>query len=386
VYQITDNIKPQMSSIVVYVKDIAQTHVYTEKKLTGSAGTYSGGTIRVNLFANEALSFGLEYVDMMNNTSNKFGVKELKMFINNHLYYHSLIDELDFEKQKQKNSFFDFAYYLNNSRHIHKCFIDPNNDLDYYLTDINKGWFLSDSSGLFPVKIEIIDFNGNVSCLNFNVDVSLSDSKSDVAKYLKWDKDYLLLAKNARMEIDSGCLFSNDFITFHNVGESKFSSKYTATPYDIPLKNPIRVYILANDEAAKYKDKLFIACVRNKRLQYMDAVEEYGYYYTSTSILGTYYIAVDTTPPKITSVNLSEGGNMSGVESIKLKISDDLSGINQFNGYINNVWVLFSYEPKTQILSYTFDEKISKEQKLTLKLIVSDRIGNTSVFERTFLR
>ena len=386
VYQLTDNIKPQMSSVVVYVKDIAQNRVYLEKKLTGGAGIYSGGTISVNLLSNEALSFGLEYVDAMNNTSNKFGVKELKMFVNNHLYYQSLIEELDFDKQKQKNSFFDFAYYLNNSRHVHKCFIDPNNDLDFYVADINRGWFLSDSSGIFPVKIEIVDFNGNVSSLNFNIDVSITDLRPEISEYLKWDSNYLLLTKNARMELDSGCMFSNDLIDFSYVGESKFSSKYIASPCDIPLKKPVRVFLLANDKAAKYEDKLFIACVRNKRLHYIDAVEEYGYYCATTRVLGTYYIEADTIPPKITSINLSEGGNMSGTNAINLKISDDLSGISQFNGYINDTWVLFSYEPKTQIVSYSFDEKLPKDEKLKLKFIVSDRVGNTSAFERTFIR
>jgi murein DD-endopeptidase MepM/ murein hydrolase activator NlpD len=385
VYKIRDDISPEISALLVYSNNSGIKNVIADKKTTGSGSKYSAGKIEVQLYRNEQLAFGLEYVDKMNNTYNKFGIQQLKLWVNDTLYYHSFIDKIDFSKQAQKNSFFDFSYYFKYSRHIHRCFWEPNNDLDYYKSILNRGWIEPIINNNYKIKIEIADYNKNISVLEFDVIVNVvNDDKQQ--EYVEWNKDHLFLAENARIEIESGSFFDNEIINFYKSGESEFSHKYNFEPFDIALKNEINISILVNDKCQKYLDNLFIACERNGKLHYLDAVNNYGYLSAQTKILGTYYVAADTTPPKITSINLSNGGNMTGVRAIKIKITDDLSGISEYNGYINGNWVMFSYEPKDQLVTYVFDENLVESTEYNLKFIVKDRSGNTSLLERSFTK
>ena len=385
VYKVKDNLPPEIKSLIVYSHGSGKTYVLADKKVKGSSGKYSLADILIDLPQNEYLGFGVEYVDKMNNTYNKFGIQELKLWVNDSLYYHSYISELDFKKQKQKNSFFDFAYYLNHKRNVHKCFIEPNNDLEVYLAEINNAWYNPLGETKIVVKAELVDFNGNISVLNFNIQPNLTDNKKQ-CDYLHWDKSYVLLAGNARVEIDSSCLFDDVPLDFKFVDEGKLSSVYMLEPVDIALKYPVKISLRIDENANVDRDKMFIACVRKGRLRFLYAKEEYDYLTVYTRVLGKYYIASDTTPPKITSVNLSNGGNMTGVKSIKIKMSDNLSGIAEYNGYIDDTWVLFKYEPKTSIVSYKFDKHMPIGSSHTLRFVVTDRLGNTSSLERTFTR
>ena len=73
-------------------------------------------------------------------------------------------------------------------------------------------------------------------------------------------------------------------------------------------------------------------------------------------------------------------------KSISLTISDDLSGIKTFAGYLNDKWVLFEYESKLKRITHTFDDNYLLEGANKLKVIVSDNVGNSTIFETQFNR
>jgi hypothetical protein len=106
---------------------------------------------------------------------------------------------------------------------------------------------------------------------------------------------------------------------------------------------------------------------------------------TSTRTLGPFALAVDTIAPAITPLNGGVSGNLSGRKQLRFTILDDLSGIDKYEGYIDNRWALFEYDPKNDLLIYTFDkERISPGSQHELELYVSDERGNASLFHTTF--
>jgi len=72
-------------------------------------------------------------------------------------------------------------------------------------------------------------------------------------------------------------------------------------------------------------------------------------------------------------------------KEIRFTIRDELSGIGKYEGYIDNHWALFEYDPKNELLLYRFDEtRISRESVHELELYVSDQKGNTQLYHTTF--
>ena len=95
---------------------------------------------------------------------------------------------------------------------------------------------------------------------------------------------------------------------------------------------------------------------------------------------------MDTVAPKIYRPNFKEGSNLDTYDSISLHISDDLSGIKEYNAYLNGKWILMEYDFKTKTLVHFFSDGIYDEEKNELKVVVSDKMGNSAIFETHFFK
>ena len=91
-------------------------------------------------------------------------------------------------------------------------------------------------------------------------------------------------------------------------------------------------------------------------------------------------------PPKVKIDKRIAGKWLSKETAIQFTISDDLSGIGSYNGYLNGQWVLFEYESKTKKLIHHFADGIVAEGKNDLQLVVTDNVGNSTIFETQFFR
>ena len=71
--------------------------------------------------------------------------------------------------------------------------------------------------------------------------------------------------------------------------------------------------------------------------------------------------------------------------SIRLRIKDGLSGIDSYEGFIDNNWVLFEYDPKNDLLYYIFDpDRLTSGSSHELEVYVKDKAGNPAAFHTTF--
>ena len=67
-------------------------------------------------------------------------------------------------------------------------------------------------------------------------------------------------------------------------------------------------------------------------------------------------------------------------KSIKIKISDELSGIQSYKGTLNDQWILMEYDVKNDLLIYHFDKNL-KQGSNNFKLKVTDKKGNKSIYQ-----
>jgi hypothetical protein len=76
---------------------------------------------------------------------------------------------------------------------------------------------------------------------------------------------------------------------------------------------------------------------------------------------------------------------LSETVSMKFAISDDLSGIASYKGYINNKWEVFEYDAKNNLLEYYFDIN-SPSGKLDVEIVVIDKKKNSTTFKKSIIR
>jgi hypothetical protein len=136
----------------------------------------------------------------------------------------------------------------------------------------------------------------------------------------------------------------------------------------------------------KDKSKTFIAAVNGNKLSYITTKLNGNTFTCKTKTLGQFTIAKDTIAPKVSIKKSIEGKNISKQKSISLTISDDLTGVRAFYGYMNDKWVLFEYEPKLNRITHEFNDKYLNDGDNNLKVIVMDNVGNSTTFETQFIR
>ena len=156
----------------------------------------------------------------------------------------------------------------------------------------------------------------------------------------------------------------------------------------IPLQNNYSIYYDISNYKEDDKSKLYIAELRGyyKKPNYIYTNRKGDTLVGRTNTLGTFTLETDNVKPKITPVNFSNDKWISKENFLKVKISDDLSGISNYRATINGKWILMEYEYKTDMLTYDFNDKVISETENNLKLIVTDNVGNSSTFEATFFR
>lgn len=91
-----------------------------------------------------------------------------------------------------------------------------------------------------------------------------------------------------------------------------------------------------------------------------------------TANLGTFVLTEDSVPPIIKPIRVNSN-------EIRFSISDNLSGINSYEAYVNGEWVLMRYEYKQAVIwSEKLDNKAFKGEVI---LKVWDNAGNEAVYQ-----
>ena len=97
--------------------------------------------------------------------------------------------------------------------------------------------------------------------------------------------------------------------------------------------------------------------------------------------MGRYIISRDTLEPEIKPINFKNNSNIKGKRSLRLRLKDELSGIKKYSSYINGIWALFEYEPKSNLIFHNLSDGIINNGENELIIKYEDVVGNKGVFK-----
>jgi hypothetical protein len=155
----------------------------------------------------------------------------------------------------------------------------------------------------------------------------------------------------------------------------------------VPLQSSFNISILVDENAVKgiNIDKLLIATKnKNGNIRYIGGSYHNGWVSASSNFFQDFFVWHDTISPVIKLVN-TKSNSLTDTLSIKLQITDNLSGIMEYKGYINGKWELFEYDAKNALLTYNFIAD-SPKGKLEIEIIVVDRKNNKTILKTELTR
>ncbi|MCS6818556.1 MAG: hypothetical protein RMJ53_10445, partial [Chitinophagales bacterium] len=110
---------------------------------------------------------------------------------------------------------------------------------------------------------------------------------------------------------------------------------------------------------------------------------EANYLVAKVREFGEFSVQLDTTPPRISPVNITPGKYMRSAGKIIFTIGDNLSGVQDFDTYLDNKWVLSEYDAKTARLVHFLEKSLPRGQH-QFKVVVTDERNNQSTYTVSF--
>lgn len=388
---ILDNVKPVIYSMYVYRLNGRPFNEFTPKQyfqVVGANGTYSLNKVDVINLSGE-VGFGIVATDKHNGASGLNGIYSIELFVDEKVVYTSALERFSFESSKAINSHIDYPAFLNLKKSIQKSFVDPGNPLQIYSNLVNNGKINLNDGATHSVKYVVTDASGNKSNLSFKV---FADPKAvintpvkPVGNVFSYNKVNEYLADNVKIIIPKGSLYNDlNFVykTQPRLQTNAFSIIHQVHNSLTPLHVGFEIWIKADGDLTRYKDKALV--VNTNRVSQGGYFED-GFVKAKPRNFGNFFIAIDTIAPSIYPQNITNGKNMAGLSKMSFKISDNLSGIKSFNGYVDGKWILMEFDAKTANLWHNFDERTSRG-KHKFELVVEDMKDNVKTYSIEFYR
>jgi len=307
--------------------------------------------------------------------------------------YFQRLDELRFSSIHYVNGHVDFKAYKRESRTIEHSFQTDNDELDIYKRISHRGKINCVKGQVHHMEYKVADFNGNATTIHFTLK---SDTKMGTVFHdsipgsvmIHWKKDFDYSLKGLALHIPARVIFEDT--RFHGkvdtTGLHVYSPLYTIGDKYVPFNNS---YTISIKPAAPLADSIMrravIVEIDGKHTNCIGGTYEKGAMIAHPKSFGSFAIMMDNSRPLIEPVNIYKNKDMSKSSSIEFKISDNLSGIATFDAYVDNKWILMEFNPKRDLIYYTFDEHVGPG-KHHLKLVVVDNVGNTNIYETDFTR
>ena len=235
-------------------------------------------------------------------------------------------------------------------------------------------------------RIEVSDFYGNLTKvsipINYEVSSTIIAKEPVISKYWVKAKNESNFSKDNISVFFPADTFYEDFnLNFDVIKDTLYLHDDT-----VPAHTNFTIEIEDKKFTEALRDKLFIASINGKKMGYNYTSRKENVFTTRVKTLGKYALVLDTIPPKISISKPIEGKWLSDRNTIQFTISDGLSGIKSYNGYLNDKWILFEYDNKTKKIIHNFSDGIVAEGANELKIIVMDNMGNSTIFETHFFR
>ena len=380
-----DTKKPQISSLVVY--PINENSVVNQSKRPVNLNLSlmaDGSYLSQKVLAKGRIGFGIQSYDVFDFSYDKYGLFKVQTFLNGSPSFGYQLDTFSFDETKYINAFIDFYKYKKTKQRIQKLFMQNPYPLSIIRSDLNYGIIEVSSNFTNLYRIEVSDFYGNTTAISIPIQYAVDEAKitEEVVK-----TPYLLKAKtDSNFEKDNGSVFFpagtfyDDFYLDFDVKDNVMTVHNDL----VAVNNAFQVTII--DSSAVNDEKTFIASLKENKLSYNSTKRKENTFTTYTKKLGQFILAKDTIAPKISIAKPIDGKWLSNQKTVQLTISDALSGIKSYNGFLNGKWILFEYENKTNTITHYFDDGIVAEGKNDLKVVVTDNVGNSTIFETQFFR
>ena len=328
---------------------------------------------------NGKIGLGLDIYDIQyKNLYNQNGIYKVELFIDSILSYSYQMDKIKFSENHFKKIMYDYQSLIERNKKVLKIYTPRNSNLSFLKKNSFDGIINSEDFKDSSITIKISDWNKNSSYLKFkikSIDSKIKESPSEGIEILT-TQNYTLNKNSSIIEIGKNTFYDDLLLNISyesdtlNLGEEK-------NPFRSSLKIKLPHRII---DTMRLRQS-FVGKIVNNRVSYLSSKKDDSFIFTNTSSLGKYTVSIDTLNPEIRSINFKNNSNVKGKNTLRLRLKDELSGIKNYSSYLNGNWVLFEYEPKSNLIFHDLSDGVIKNGENELIIKYEDGVGNKGVYK-----
>ena len=385
---VADTIRPVIRNIYAYpLEEDSHVNLKNQRIKLNFKPVNDSVFITDSILASGKIGIGIETFDRQNGTYNRNGVYKIRMSVNGLPVYEHILQEFSFYRSHYINAFIDYPYYRQYRRRIQKLWVEPYNLLQIYSLLVDDGMIDIEGRNFYKIDIQVFDFNGNrtqisVPVTGYPTVKKVLKEKKKKAFSVRHDIENKFTAGDWQVVIPAdAAYFDFDFDMKARGTRLNIKEEYVPLHKSIQVKYPLEkidkklqpyAYVA---KTGKKKRKYYIYTRKNN-----DSLTGYSKYF------GEFSIAYDSVKPYIKPLNFKPKGKLNYYRYLKFKIGDKHTGIDKISGYIDSEWILLEYDYKKGSLIYDFSDKKLEGNRHQLKVIVTDKVGNTREYSTYFYR
>lgn len=343
--------------------------------------------------------FVLEVRDSRDSVANRFGVHRVAEWVDGEKRYEYLMDGFEFADSRYCNAVSYFPLQVQSKCEVIRL-AQPERCPDRFFTVVRERGVIRAAAGeTRSVVIEAADDCGNMSVLEFDA-VGKADDRlftapaDDSLPVLDCSRRNNVECGDVTLSVPAGALYESVFCRIERSErmpelDSTFvvlSPVYRIMDDRTPIHSSVNISIRADVPLALQRKACIAVANRKGRFVYLGGFCTAGGVMAQSRRFGEMAVVADTVAPRIRP-RWTDGADMRRAKSIRFTLSDDFSGIKDYECLIDGEWRSLDYPPLRGTLEHRFDVPLSAcGSKHEIVIRAEDCCGNRTEWRGEFFR
>mgnify|MGYP002853105701 CR=1 FL=1 len=358
-----DNIKPVIRGVRLYPGNGDPYEVPADGNVTVS------GPFHLGVYATDAAE----------GSTARNGVDRMEVYLDGTLFFQYTTEAVPVDSSRMVNALVDYPLMARTRQAYLLTRALPGAEGPWIPIRMGDGIFRLKAGSTHHIGIRVYDVKGNCAERTLTVNAGVENGKKNEYKggyAVRYDQPFNFQLSTFNFQLKAHTLYADDRLSIDGSGDAV---TIHPTVHDIP---PHKAYSLSLRGALPGvpADKTVVVLVTRKsgsvKHTAYKTTHADGWHSAQVRDWGEFTLAADTTAPTVRPVNFSEGKPLK-VTTLKVRIGDDLAGIETYHCYLNGEWILAEFDGKTATLVINASGKL-KQGANKLRVVGTDGTGNTT--------
>lgn len=331
---------------------------------------------------------GIYATDAAEGSTPHNGIDRVEVYLDGTLCFRYTTEAFPLDSSRMVNAIIDYRHFLSTRQAYLLTRQLPGARGPWVPLCIGDGVFRLKPGSTHSIGVKVMDVMDNTAERVITVKVSAAASTatpsaqpSDTAGLhpAAYDHPFQLARTHFRIHLPAFTLYADDHLRIEESQVAPYLSpvvSITPTTHDLPPNTAYTLYLKPTVPSHLPPEKLTVVRISGKRLAAYTTSYAAGWYSAPLRDFGQFALLADTIAPAVRPLNFSPAKPLR-TTTLKVRLSDNLSGLDTYRFYLNGQWLLAEYDGKTATATLDCRGRL-KAGHNRLTADITDACGNTT--------